>query len=133
MKIGYLAKKANVNIQTIRYYERIGILKPELRRESGYRVFNEDSIRRLLFIKRAQNLGFSLNDIKELLNLSASSSAGRRAAREKSIEKIAMIQEKITDLKELEKTLKKLVANCARRELTSPCPILEGMEIGISS
>lgn len=131
MKIGSLAKQANVNTQTVRYYERIGILKATDRRESGYRVYDQGSLKRLLFIKRAQELGFALDDIRELLNLRASTPAARERARNKAREKIAEIGAKIVDLKKLESKLKALVRDCEHGSLKSPCPILERMEMGV--
>ncbi|MBI3555337.1 MAG: heavy metal-responsive transcriptional regulator [Deltaproteobacteria bacterium] len=129
MNIGTLAKQANVNIQTVRYYERIGILKAVQRRDSGYRIYDADSLKRLLFIKRAQDLGFALNDIRELLNLRASTPAARERVRAKAREKISEIRSKITELKKLESNLKKLVRDCEHGSLKSPCPILERMEV----
>jgi len=131
MKIGALAKQANVNIQTVRYYERIGILKATTRRDSGYRVYDQDSLKRLLFIKRAQELGFALDDIRELLNLRASTPAARERVRKKAREKISEIRAKIADLKKLESNLKTLVHDCEHGPLSSPCPILERMEMSV--
>lgn len=130
MKIGSLAKQAKVNIQTVRYYERIGILKATMRRNSGYRVYDHDSLKRLLFIKRAQELGFALDDIRDLLNLRASTPAARERVRNKAREKISEIRAKIADLKKLESNLKTLVRDCEHGSLNSPCPILERMEMG---
>jgi len=129
MNIGKLAKQADVNIQTIRYYEKIGILKPTHRLESGYRVYEEESLRRLRFIKRGQELGFTLDEIKELLSLRSTSPSGRQKARSKAIGKIADIREKISYLRKLESNLKKLVSDCEHGAVTSPCPILEKMEV----
>jgi DNA-binding transcriptional MerR regulator len=131
MKIGSLAKQANVNIQTIRYYERIGILKATLRRDSGYRIYDQDSLKRLLFIKRAQEVGFALDDIRDLLNLRASTPAARERVRNKARGKISEIRAKIADLKKLESNLKTLVHDCEHGSLNSPCPILERMEMGL--
>ena len=127
MKIGILARQANVNIQTVRYYEKIGILKPTLRRESGYRVYDSASLDRLLFIKRAQELGFTLTDIKELLSLQFSSPASRERARGKAKERVADIRQKIDYLEKLEATLKKLIRDCEHGAKTGPCPILKRM------
>lgn len=129
MNIGSIAKQANVNIQTVRYYERIGILKPTERRDSGYRVYDEDSLRRLLFIKRAQELGFTLDDVRELLGLRATASASREKVRAKAKEKIGDIRSKIAYLKRLESNLKKLVDACEHGSATGPCPILEKLEV----
>ena len=130
MKIGHLARQAGVNIQTVRYYERIGILRPPLRRESGYRDYDEDSLHKLRFIRRAQELGFTLDEIKDLLSLRTSSSRSREKARSKAKEKVADIRNKIADLKNLEANLKKLIHDCENGAVSGPCPILERMEFG---
>jgi MerR family transcriptional regulator, copper efflux regulator len=128
MNIGSLAKRAKVSVQAVRYYERIGILKPILRRDSGYRVYDDESVRRLHFIKRGQGLGFTLEEIHELLALRPRSARGRRQARKKAQAKIIAIHEKIAYLRKLEATLKRLVRDCKHRTLESPCPILDRME-----
>jgi DNA-binding transcriptional MerR regulator len=128
MNIGSLAKEAQVNVQTLRYYERLGILKPVQRRDSGYRVYDADSLQRVRFIKRAQDLGFSLSEIKDLLSLNISSAGSRTRARAKAKIKLAEIREKIAYLKKLESTLKQLVADCECGNSDDPCPILKKME-----
>jgi len=127
MNIGQLAKDANVNVQTVRYYERVGILKPTLRKESGYRVYDESSLERLRFIKRAQELGFALTDIRELLSLRATSPASRKQACAKAKERVSDIRGKIAYLKKLESNLKRLIHDCEHGSETGPCPILERM------
>ena len=127
MTIGKLAEQAHVNIQTVRYYEKIGILKPIQRRESGYRVYDESSLGQLLFIKRAQDLGFTLDDIQELLNLQFSSPASKERVRAKAKERLTSIHEKITYLKKLESTLQKLIRDCEHGSPSGPCPILKRM------
>lgn len=126
--IGQAAKNASVNIQTLRYYERIGLLKPITRQTSGYRVYDLECIQRITFIKRAQDLGFSLDEIRDLLALRVSSVRSREKVRTKTREKIKNIQEKIVYLRKLESTLKELLAECEHGKESSPCPILEKME-----
>lgn len=126
--IGNLAKAAKVNIQTIRFYERKGILKPIQRRESGYRVYDGDSLRRLSFIRHAKELGFSLKEIQELLNLRVRSVQGCDRVRSKAEKKLQDIQTKIDHLRELEGTLKELIQDCKNRKISDCCPILDRME-----
>ena len=127
MTIGKLAEQAQVNIQTVRYYERIGILKPIQRRDSGYRVYDDSSLEQLLFIKRAQDLGFTLEDIQGLLNLQFSSLASKERVRSKAKERLSSIQEKISYLKKMESTLRQLIRDCEHGSQSGPCPILKRM------
>ncbi len=128
MRIGQVALDAQVHIQTLRYYERIGLLEPDGRTGSGYREYRPDAVDRVVFIKRAQDLGFSLAEIRELLQLRGSSVQARQLVRRKASAKVEEIRAKIAELKKLESTLKKLIADCARGEVSGPCPILERME-----
>ena len=84
MRIGAVAPRADVNIQTVRYYERRGLLPKPPRTESNYRLYSEDSVRRVRFVKRAQELGFSLKEIKELLALRINSRGTRAQVRERA-------------------------------------------------
>ena len=125
---GELAKKANVNIETLRYYERNNLLKPHHRNSSGYRVFNEENLKRLNFIRKAKDLGFSLKETKELLSLKSSSAKGRERVRLKAISKIKDVKMKIKNLKALETTLNKLINDCENRVISDSCPIIEKVE-----
>lgn len=127
--IGQLAKKAQVNVQTIRFYERRGILKPIRREESGYRKYDGDSLKRLHFIRQAKELGFSLKEIQDLLGLRIRSVETCNRVRNKATEKLDEIQRKIFQLKNLEKTMKRLIADCENRQVSDCCPILEKMEV----
>jgi DNA-binding transcriptional MerR regulator len=127
-KIGEIAALAQVNVQTLRYYERQGILPPPRRRVSGYRLYDEDSLRRLLFIKRAQELGFTLEEIKELLDLRVRGAGSRAKVRRKAREKLDSVRAKIQALLALEATLDRLIRDCDRKRESGPCPILEKME-----
>lgn len=126
--IGELAKKAAVNIQTIRFYERQGILKPVERLESGYRKYDGDSLKRLHFILQAKELGFSLREIQDLLNLRVRSIQACDRVRAKAEQKLEGIKLKIVQLRNLEKTLKELISDCEQRQISDCCPILERME-----
>ena len=129
LTIGQLAKAAGVNVQTVRFYEREGILKPQTRLDSGYRVYNEDSLKRLHFIRQAKDLGFSLDEIQGLLNLRVRSVDRCNQVRSKAEQKLKDVQQKITHLKKLERTLKSLVSDCENRVVSDCCPIIEKMEV----
>src|SRR5207244_5272900 len=98
LKIGELAERAEVNLQTIRYYEREGLLPEPPRRESGYRMFPETTVRRVRFIKRAQELGFTLAEIRELLSLRHDHDRIRTEVRALAEAKISHVEEKIRTL-----------------------------------
>lgn len=127
--IGQLATAAKVNIQTIRFYERQGILRPLHRTGAGYRVYDKDSLKRLNFILQAKELGFSLKEINDLLGLRVRSVQTCDRVRKKAQEKLTDIQGKISRLKKMEKTLKALIGNCKNRVMSDQCPILEKMEV----
>ena len=126
---GQLAKAANVNIQTVRFYDRQGILKPVSRTEAGYRIYDKEGVKRLNFIIQAKELGFSLKEIKEFLALRVQSVQACDRVRKKTTEKLKDIQNKIAYLKKLKKTFKNLIGDCENRVISDRCPILEKMEV----
>ncbi len=128
LNIGGLAKQAEVNIQTIRYYERRGLLPEPERTASNYRVYAGDTVRRVRFIKRAQDLGFTLSEIKELLDLRASPRSRCEDVRARSKAKIRDIDEKVHSLEAMRRALSKLVRACSGRGPVTECPILESLE-----
>ncbi len=128
LTIGQLAKQGGVNLETIRYYERRGILPRPPRTSSGYRAFSNESVRRLRFIKRAQVLGFSLREIEELLRLRARPGRSCVTVQAKAKAKIADIDTKLRQLSAMRDALTRLVATCARRGTTSACPILDSLD-----
>lgn len=127
LTIGQLAKRAAVRVETVRYYERRGLIPEPPRRESGYRQYSEDAVARILFIKRAQDLGFSLNEISELLSLRVDTDTTCRDVKERAEAKISDIEEKIADLKRMKQALVKVTNACSGRGPTSDCPILDAM------
>lgn len=129
LTIGELAKRAGVNRETVRYYERRRLLPLPKRTVSGYRSFSDEAVRRIIFIRRAQALGFSLNEIKELLELRADSARERKQVRMRAQEKIRSIDQKIEALMGMKKTLLRLVATCAEGTETAHCPILESLAL----
>lgn len=128
--IGQLAKAAQVNPQTLRFYERKGILKPTSRLESKYRVYDLASLKRLQFIKQAKSMGFSLDEIQSLLSLRIRSPERCNQVRAKAERKLKDVRDRISQLKKLERTLVDLVSDCENRVVSDCCPILEKMETG---
>ncbi|HEX9652747.1 MAG TPA: Hg(II)-responsive transcriptional regulator [bacterium] len=125
LKVGQLAKHANVNIETIRYYERRGLLPEPRRRESGYREYSQDSVCRIKFIKRAQELGFTLKEISELLSLRVDSKTTCREVKKQAEAKISDIEERIQTLTRMKAALGKLASSCDDHQPQNGCPILE--------
>jgi MerR family mercuric resistance operon transcriptional regulator len=125
---GRLAKQAEVNPETIRYYEREGLLEAPARLRSGYRVFPEKSAQRVRFIKRAQKLGFSLQEIKELLFM-RQERTGRECAAVKRLaaDKILEIDRKVEALMSMRSVLKQLEEQCPGSGPLSGCPIVESL------
>src|SRR5258706_15872980 len=110
LTIGKLASRGGVNVQTIRYYERYGLLPKPLRAASGYRLYADDAVRRLNFIKQAQFLGFSLSEIQELLSLPMRPDTTCSDIRRRAQQKIVAVDKKIEDLQRIKIALTKLAA-----------------------
>src|SRR6266849_4017343 len=127
LTIGHLAKQAGVNLQTVLYYERRGLLPRPPRSASGYRLFPEEAGHRLKFIRRAQELGFSLKEIRELLSLRVSRAASCADIRVRAEAKLTDVRAKIRSLESLEKVLRKLTRACAGAGPVAECPILESL------
>lgn len=128
LRTGEVAAKAGVNIQTLRYYERRGLLGEPERRPSGYRKYPTETVRLIRFIKRAQELGFTLAEIEELLRLRADQSSTCEAVRAAAEEKIADIAERIRSLQSMRRALGVLVASCVSEKSPRRCPMLEALE-----
>jgi Hg(II)-responsive transcriptional regulator len=124
-----LAKRSGVNLETIRYYERTGLLPKPPRSGAGYRQFSSDSVRRVRFIKRAQELGFSLKEIKELLALRIARGSTRADVRKRAEAKITDIEGKVQHLQAMKKTLVRLSESCCGSGPASECPILESLSL----
>jgi len=123
--IGTLAKRVGVSIDTVRYYEKSGLLAPQQRLPSGYRRFGDLQVARLRFIRRAQQLGFTLKDVRELLGLSKQRDVARvkRAAEKKLVE----VEQKIAALDRVRSGLAQLVSQCPGHGQASECPILKAL------
>lgn len=127
LTIGTVARRAGVAIDTIRYYEREGLLPEPLRRASGYRSYNESAVSRLRFIRRAKDLGFTLEEIRDLLALSADRHRGVKAVRQRAQQRLAAIDTRIAELKRIRKGLKQLIEACPGRGAPEQCPILRAL------
>ena len=125
MTTSQLAKESSVNLETIRYYERRGLIPKPPRNASGYRQYSQEDIARTKFIKRAQALGFSLKEISEILSLrmEPGTTCGDIKARVEA--KIDEVEQKIADLRQMRKALLKLVSKCTGKGPVGQCPILE--------
>lgn len=130
LTIGALAAAADVGVETVRFYERRGLLPRPPRTSSGYRQYPPDTVERLRFIRRAQGLGFTLEEIGELLELRVDEVAACGPVEAGARAKIRQVEEKMAELQRIRDALGRLVAACQAREPTSECPILEELEDG---
>lgn len=126
--IGTFAKLGNVNIETIRFYERKGILLKPVRKPAGYRLYYDDDLKRLKFILMAKTHGFTLNEIKELLDLRVDPESTCEDVRIKAREKIEIVKMKIKELTRIKNALIKLAASCHDSGPVGECPILMEFE-----
>ena len=122
MRIGQLAKAAEINIETVRFYERKGLIEQPLKPLEGYRNYSNKILERLLFIKRAKKLGFTLEEIANLLSME---SARCDEIQEMAAAKLSDVRSKIADLKCMELVLSELVNRCQKNPKKSGCPIIE--------
>jgi MerR family transcriptional regulator, mercuric resistance operon regulatory protein len=128
MRTMQVARRAGVNAQTLRYYERRGLLPNPPRTASGYRTYEPEAVRIVRFIKRAQELGFSLTEIEMLLHLANGGPESCDGARQLAQHKVAEIDTKIATLTTMHASLTRLIATCALPRRERQCPLLEGME-----
>lgn len=128
LTIGQVAKAAAVNIETIRYYERRGLFPNAKRTPAGYRQYENEAVRRLKFVKRAQDLGFSLNDIKELLALRVRHGAACTAVEREVRQKIVPVEHMLNELSRVRDVLGRLADACHSRSPTEECPILQVLD-----
>ena len=128
MRTGEVADQANVNLQTLRYYERRGLLPEPPRRESGYRAYGPEAVRIVRFIKRAQELGFTLDEVESLLELADGGPESCVAARELALHRMAELERRIADLNAMHRSLRRLVATCARPRAERECPLLRSIQ-----
>jgi Hg(II)-responsive transcriptional regulator len=128
-----LAAQAQVNSQTLRYYERRGLLPEPRRTPSGYRSYTIDAVRVVRFVKRAQQLGFTLSDIEELLHLAGGGPASCEAAKTMARGRIADLDQRIDELTGMRHALTRLIDTCEQPRGERDCPILEDIEIAAAA
>jgi MerR family copper efflux transcriptional regulator len=127
--IGTLAKRAGVSIDTVRYYEKSGLLAPQARLPSGYRRYGDTQVSRLRFIRRAQELGFSLRDISELLGLSRQRDVAR--IKRSAERKLAEVNKRIAALQRVQSALSGLIKQCPGHGHAAECPILNALGVEV--
>jgi Hg(II)-responsive transcriptional regulator len=128
MRSSQVAARAGVNVQTLRYYERRGLLREPDRSESGYRSYDDHAVRTVRFVKCAQQLGFSLEEIDSLLHLAAGGPDSCDAAKILATEKLAQLDDKIAQLAAMRDSLRQLVATCERAPDQRDCPLLDALD-----
>lgn len=130
LRTGELAERAGVNAQTLRYYERRGLLPEPPRTEAGHRRYPASAVSRILFIKRAQDLGFTLEEIEDLLSLRVRPERSCEAVQRRATRRRREVERKIATLQRLREVLDELIARCEAERATDECPILESLEGG---
>lgn len=128
LTIGQVAGRAGIGVETVRFYERAGLIAEPARKASGYRQYDEDVVDRLRFIRRAKELGFTLNEIRELLSLKLDPSTTCADVKSRSEAKVADIEARIDSLERMKQALVKLTKACRGRGKASDCPILEAID-----
>jgi MerR family transcriptional regulator, mercuric resistance operon regulatory protein len=125
LTIGPLSKRVGLNIETVRYYERAGLLPPPPRTEGGYRVYGDDHLKRLVFIRRGRELGFSLEEIRGLLRMvDGGYTCGE--VQSLTLAHLTDIKKKVADLRRLERTLKGVAEQCEGGSITE-CPVIDAL------
>ncbi|HFC05069.1 MAG TPA: MerR family transcriptional regulator [Rhizobiales bacterium] len=119
-----MSRATGVHIETIRYYERIGIMPPPDRTPGGNRQFSHDQLKRLFFVKRCRDLGFSLDEIRALLTMVDGRNFTCNEVNEMTLVHLGNIRKKLTDLKRLEQTLQKMAAQCSKGDVPQ-CPVID--------
>jgi MerR family transcriptional regulator, mercuric resistance operon regulatory protein len=131
LPIGELSRMSGVNIETVRYYERVKMLPAPQRTKGGHRIYGPPEVRTLAFIRRARELGFGLDDIRALINLGAPGKASCADVREIAAHHLDGIRTKIADLKKLERLLAKTIAQCSGNKVPH-CPVVDILDVGPS-
>lgn len=128
LTIGAVARRTGLSAETIRFYEREGLLPPPARRASGYRQYSEVDVRRLAFIQHAKSLGFTLAETAELLALRIDPNTTRREVKARARAKLADVEARLRKLQRMRRTLKRLVDACPGEGPKAHCPILDALE-----
>jgi Hg(II)-responsive transcriptional regulator len=126
--IRQIACRACVGVETVRFYEREGLLDEPTRRASGYRQYTEEAVKQICFIKRAQPLGFSLKEIRELLALRVERQTNCALVKERAEAKIAAVEQKITELERMRQALLQVTALCRGEAPNNRCPLLDALD-----
>jgi Hg(II)-responsive transcriptional regulator len=127
LSIGQVARRAGVGVETVRFYEREGLLEEPPRRASGYRQYSEEVVTRLHFIKRAQQLGFSLKEITELLLLRVDAQTSCEEVKHRTEAKIAEVERKLVELQRMRQALFQVHSLCTGLGPASRCPMLDAL------
>jgi len=125
LTISQLARAANVPASTLRYYERIGLVAPEDRSAAGYRLYSEESLRRMQFIRAAQAIGFALSDVSILLGMDGRKSSSCREVQALIAERLVDIRRRLNDLRHVERVLRAAMGRCKKHERAGCCHVLE--------
>ena len=128
MRIGQIAKETGLNVQSIRFYEREGLLPSVDRSTSGYRIYQKDSIKRIQFIKHAQDVGFSLKEISELLSLKVNPDGSCNMVQQIAAEKLKQLDERLESIRRMKLTLSSMMDMCDEGLPARACPILEALD-----
>lgn len=130
LKIGRAAERAGVGVETIRFYERRGLIDQPPTPADGHRRYPAETVRRIRFIRQAQQIGFSLNEIGELLSLRADPSADCADVRDRAAAKVEEVDSKIAELNRIRRALEDVIAACPGRGNVGACTILEALDVG---
>ena len=133
MKTSGVAAQAQVNTQTLRYYERRGLLPVPVRTPSGYRDCGDDAVRVVRFVKRAQQLGFTLNDVEERLHMAGGGPASCEEAKTMALARITDLEQRIEELAGMRDALVLLVQTCDQPRRERDCPILRDIETAVGA
>ncbi len=128
LTIGQVAQRSGMGIETVRFYEREGLLAKPARAPSGYRQFDGEVVNRLRLIQRAKELGFTLKEIKELLSLRVAPGTSCEQIKRRTVTKIENIEGRIRTLQRMKRALQRLVAACSTKGSVSICPILDALD-----
>ena len=128
LSIGQVARCACVGVETVRFYEREGLLEEPVRRASGYRQYSQEAVTRIRFIKRAQQLGFSLKEIAELLTLRVDGKTSCEQVKERAAAKLAEVEQKMVELQRMRQALLQVASLCEGEGPNRRCPMLDALE-----
>jgi MerR family transcriptional regulator, copper efflux regulator len=129
LSIGEVARQTGVGVETVRFYEREGLVPEPKRRPSGYRQYPPDAVRRIRFVQRAKELGFTLKEIRELLSLRVAADKTCADVRDLSVAKLADVDRKLGELARMRAALARLASSCTGEGPTSECPLLDALDV----